>query len=106
MRYLLPAAVVMAVIVFHVSPARAYGDQPWCSAVVYDHSMVRSCHFSTFEACLHEITGGNRGFCEQNPDWFSRGRPAEAPKRRHKRHVNRDERPQSAVVAKWSTFWL
>ena len=90
----------LAVMVFHVGPALAYGDQPWCAAVVYDHSMVRSCHFADVRGVPARNPGGNRGFCEQNPDCASRGRPAEAPKRRHKRHVNRDERPQSAVVAK------
>ena len=90
MRYLLPVAVFMAVMVFHTGPARAYGDQPWCSAVTYDHSVVKSCHFRTFEACLQAITGGNRGFCEQNPDWYGRVPQAEAPKRRHKRHVKSD----------------
>jgi len=90
MRYLLPVTFVAAVMVFHVDSARAYGDQPWCSAVVYDHSMVKSCQYRTFEACLQDITGGNRGFCEQNPDWYGRERPAVTPKRRHKRHVNPD----------------
>ena len=90
MRYLMSAAVFMAVMVFQAGPARAYGDQPWCSAVTYDHSVVKSCYFRTFEACLQAITGGNRGFCEQNPDWYGRIQQAEAPKRRHKRHVNPD----------------
>jgi uncharacterized protein DUF3551 len=90
MRYLLPVTVFMAVMVFHTGPARAYGDQPWCSAVTYDHSVVKSCHFPTFEACLQAITGGNRGFCEQNPDWYGRVPPAESPKRRHKRELSRD----------------
>ena len=90
MRYLLSVAVVMAVTVFHVSSARAYGDQPWCSAVTHDHSVVKSCYFRTFEACLQEITGGNRGFCEQNPDWYGRLPQTQAPKRRHKRRVNRN----------------
>ena len=90
MRYLLPAAIVMALTVFHSGSARAYDDQPWCSAVVYDHSMVKNCRYPTFQACLQEITGGNRGFCDQNPDWFGRLPQAHAPKRRHKRRVKRD----------------
>jgi Protein of unknown function (DUF3551) len=90
MRYLLPVAVVVAVVVFHLAPARAHGDQPWCSAVTYDHSVVRNCVFRTFAECLPEIAGGNRGFCEQNPDWFGRPHQAEAPKRRHTRRVKRD----------------
>jgi len=90
MRYLLPVAVVAAFMVLHAGPARAYGNEPWCSAVTYDHSVVKSCYFRTFEACLQAITGGNRGFCDPNPDWHGRMPQAEAPKRRHKRDVNRD----------------
>jgi hypothetical protein len=90
MRYLLPAVVLMAMMMFHAGPARAYGNEPWCSAVVYDHSWVKNCQYRTFEACLQAITGGNRGFCDQNPDWYGRVHQAEAPKRRHKRHINRD----------------
>ena len=90
MRYLLPVAVAIAVMALNAGSARAYGNEPWCSAVTFDHSVVKSCHFRTFEACLQAITGGNRGFCEQNPDWYGRVPQAESPKRRHKRHVNRD----------------
>ena len=49
-------------------------DQPWCSAVVFDHSVVKNRQYRTFEECLPEILGGNGGFCEQNPDWYGRER--------------------------------
>lgn len=90
MRYMLAAAVFVAVMAVGLSPARAYGNEPWCSAVVFDHSMVKNCQFRTFEECLTEITGGNRGFCEQNPDWYGRDRKAAAPKRHRKPRVKPD----------------
>ena len=90
MRYMLALAVFMAAMAFDLRPVKAYGNEPWCSAVVFDHSVVRNCQFRTFEACLPEIRGGNRGFCEQNPDWYGRERKLEAPKRHRKPRVNRD----------------
>jgi Protein of unknown function (DUF3551) len=92
MRYLLAAAVAVFVGVMAVDlrPAQAYGNEPWCSAVTFDHSVVKRCQFRTFEECLTEITGGNRGFCEQNPDWYGRNHKVEAPKRHHKRRVKGD----------------
>ena len=83
------AAVVAGAIGDRV-PTFTTLNEPWCSAVVYDHSWVKNCQYRTFEACLQAITGGNRGFCDQNPDWYGRVHQAEAPKRRHKRHINRD----------------
>ncbi len=90
MRYVLAAAVFMAVLAVDLRPARAYGDAPWCSAVTYGHSVLKHCVYRTFEECVPNILGGNRGFCEQNPDWIGRAVPAEAPRRRYKRRVNRD----------------
>ena len=85
MRYVLAIAVFMAAMAFDQRPVRDYGDQPWCSAVVFDHSVVKNRQYR-----LPEILGGNRGFCEQNPDWYGRVREVEAPKRHRKPRVNRD----------------
>ena len=90
MRIMLAAAVFIAVMAVDLRPARAYGDGPWCAAVVMGHSVVRDCHYRTFEECYPNILGGNRGSCEPNAYWYGRDPKAEKPKKHRKRQVNRD----------------
>ena len=91
MRILLAAAVFLAafiaVLALDQRPAQAYGGEPWCTAVTMGHSVIRDCHYRTFEECYPNILAGNRGFCEPNPDWYGRNVRAETPKRHRKRHV-------------------
>ena len=90
MRIVLATTVFIVVMAVDLRPVRAYGDGPWCTAVVMGHSVVKSCHYRTFEECYPNILGGNRGFCEPNPYWSGRDPKAEKPWRHHKRQVNRD----------------
>ncbi len=87
---MLAAIVLIAAMAFDLRPASAFGNGPWCSAVVFDHSVVKSCVYRTFEECLPNVLGGNRGFCEQNPDWFGRAERPATPRHHKKRRVNRD----------------
>ena len=90
MRYVLAAAVFIAAIAFDLRPASAFGNGPWCSAVVFGHSVVKNCAYRTFEECLPNVLGGNCGFCEQNPDWFGRAERPKTLRHHKKRRVNRD----------------
>ena len=69
------------------NPAMAeYGEAQWCA--FYDigsGSSVERCEFRDFESCRQEITGGNRGFCSQNPRWTG---PAAQPVHRSPRRSN------------------
>jgi hypothetical protein len=67
---MLVVATLIAVTVLGAGPARAQVEGPWCA--VYDigpGSVAEKCDFMTFEACRQEISGGNRGFCNNNPRW-------------------------------------
>ena len=87
MRIVLAAAVFVFVMAFDLRPVQAYGDAPWCTAVTMGHSVIKDCHYRTFEDCYPNILGGNRGFCEPNPDWYGRNLKVEVPLRHHKRRV-------------------
>ena len=76
-----------AAILIGTGPSQAY-EGPWCARYGIGRSAVAErCHFQTFEACLAEIAGGNRGFCNNNPRWSGK-LAAQLPKRKasHKRH--------------------
>ena len=89
LRIILAAAVLIAVAAFDARPVRAFGDAPWCAYVSLGFGAFQNdCSYRTFEECVPNVLGGNRGFCNQNPNWV--GRPAAVPKAQRKRHVNRD----------------
>jgi hypothetical protein len=90
MRIVLAAAVFIVAMAVDLRPGRADPDGPWCAAVVMGHSVVKSCHYRTFEECYPNILGGNRGSCEPNPYWYGRDQKPEKPRRHRKRPVNRD----------------
>ncbi|HEY5306841.1 MAG TPA: DUF3551 domain-containing protein [Pseudolabrys sp.] len=94
MRMVLSAVTLIAAMALELAlalgPSQAFGNAPWCTAVAIGHSVVKSCYYRTFEECYPNILGGNRGFCEQNPDWYGRNIKAAAHKRHRKHHVNRD----------------
>ncbi|MGH6684485.1 MAG: DUF3551 domain-containing protein, partial [Pseudolabrys sp.] len=72
MRAILAATAFIAVMAFEPRPAQAFGNGAWCTAVTMGHSVIKSCQYRTFEECYPNILGGNRGFCEPNPDWYGR----------------------------------
>jgi len=92
MRYILAAAVFIAVMAFDLRPVQAYGSAPWCAVVdVGWGDIVRECDYRTFEECVPNVLAGNRGFCEQNQSWSGwQSRSAYHPKHHSKRHINRD----------------
>ena len=84
LRILLAAAALTAVATLSPPPASANGHAPWCAVVdIGDENVVSYCSFWSFQECVPFVLAGNRGFCEQNPDF--RG-PAERPHRRSYRH--------------------
>ncbi len=83
-RLIWTGAVFIAVMAFAGAPARAQIHQgPWCSQVpTSGGEIAEDCEWDTLAQCRQAITGGNRGFCTQNPNW--KGPPAK--KSRKKRH--------------------
>ena len=78
-RCLFILATLTGTTLLGLNPAAAYGDGPWCALYeIGPGSSVERCEFRSFESCLQEISGGNRGFCSQNPRWsgqFQAGPP-------------------------------
>jgi hypothetical protein len=70
------AALALFLTLAATHPANA-ADYPWC---YIDQTMSgsTSCAFMTLAQC-RENSGGNGGFCVQNPSW--RGPPAPPPRR-------------------------
>ena len=86
-RCLLGLSMLTGMTLLGFNPAMAaYGEAPWCAIFgIGEGSSVERCEFRSFEACRQEITGGNRGFCNQNPRWSGQ---AAQPARRSPRHSN------------------
>jgi hypothetical protein len=80
----LALATLMGFTTFGLNSARAYYEGPWCAIVdLGPGSSTQRCDFRDFESCRGEITGGNRGFCVQNPRWSGASfAPARDPRRR------------------------
>ena len=79
------AAFAIATL-FEIGPSHAY-EAPWCA--VYEigpGAVAERCEFTTFEACRQEITGGNRGFCNNNPRFAGNQEFAPHRKVSRKRH--------------------
>jgi len=55
---------------------------PWCANQNTGGRVEEDCSFNTFDACRRAITGGNRGFCTQNPAYAG---PPPAPVRKYKK---------------------
>ena len=106
MRIVLAATVFVLAMAFDLRPVHAYGAAPWCTAVTMGHSVIKDCHYRTFEDCYPNIIGGNRGFCEPNPDWYGRNLRPKCPNgiaNGTSSHINAFKR---AVVAMWPVYWL
>ena len=70
LRILTIAGFLAVVAALGPGQARAQGPGPWCAVSTLGWNYVsRNCSFWSFEACYPHITGGNRGFCEPNPDF-------------------------------------
>lgn len=81
------AAVSIAALTAGPRPASAYGDAPWCAVMSLGWGDVATqCSYWSIEECLPYVLGGNRGFCERNPEF--RG-PLERSGRRYYRHRDR-----------------
>ena len=73
---MLAGATLLGTVASHAEPQ-------WCARYdVGQGDSVERCEFHTFEACLAEIRGGNRGFCTQNPRWAG-SQPEPRRPRRH-----------------------
>ena len=79
-------AVLIAVAAFGSAPARAQIHQgPWCSQIpTAGGEIAEDCEWDTLAQCRRAITGGNRGFCTQNPNWHGKA-PAKKKKRSKQR---------------------
>lgn len=94
MRAILLAAAMAAIAFSSVSPARAYGNAPWClKANVGVGVVTERCDFPNFETCGRERPAwGNSAFCVQNsrylPYWQGRfgDEPVRRPLRKTRRH--------------------
>jgi hypothetical protein len=79
-------AAALAAGVASPRPAAASGA-PWCA--VQDigwGNQITDCSFWTQEQCLPFVLGGNRGFCNRNPDYTG---PTERRRVHHRRHHRR-----------------
>ena len=62
-------ATVAAVGLAGLQPANTY-TAPWCAVMNYGNgSMYWDCQYSSIEQCRPNILGGNRGWCNPNPDF-------------------------------------
>jgi hypothetical protein len=85
MQKCLLALVTFVAITSFGRPAQAYYDAPWCAVIdLGPGSSVERCEYWNFAACRQEITGGNRGFCIQNPRWSGAGPYPHSPRRRNR----------------------
>ena len=78
------AALLAAVSAFLPQSAQAYATSPWCAVVntgVGD--MHWDCHYQTVEQCIPHVLAGNRGFCNENPNFTGPSRPTRRAYRRH-----------------------
>ena len=71
------SAAFAAIAFAGIKPSVAY-EGPWCMTASISRSVVKICHFRTFEQCLQErILWGSSAFCVQNaqylPYWTGRG---------------------------------
>ena len=49
------------------------GNGPWCAVVnIGFDSVVEICDFRTFEECRPHVLSGNRGFCNENPEFTAK----------------------------------
>ena len=65
---------LIAATLYAVSePATARGNGAWCARTNTGAGRVQeNCGFKSIEACRRWVTGGNRGFCSQNPAYKKR----------------------------------
>lgn len=83
-RILLAAAALAAVMTLGPRPASAYEPAPWCAVMDMGwENVVTDCSYWSFEACVTRVLGGNRGFCDPNPNFRSSN---ERPRRGNYRH--------------------
>jgi hypothetical protein len=70
MRIIIMTAIAGALLSYGSATAQTRYEGAWCAEAPIGLGFVsKDCRFKTFEACLPWVTGGNRGFCTQNPNW-------------------------------------
>jgi len=91
MRLVLAIAAFGAVLFYNIPASHAYiGNGPWCAFIdMGTGDVFEDCQYRTLEECVPNVLAGNRGTCNPNPRWDGWNRTT-APKKHHKRRVNRD----------------
>ena len=86
---ILPIATVLsaaiAAFVFAGAGSAAARGAPWCAVVsIGMGDLATDCSYWTLEQCVPYVIAGNRGFCEQNPNYTG---PAERRRARQPRRA-------------------
>jgi len=78
------AAAIAAFVLAGAGPAAARGA-PWCAVVsIGMGDLATDCSYWTLEQGVPYVIAGNRGFCEQNPNYTG---PAERRRARQPRRA-------------------
>jgi hypothetical protein len=85
-RIILAAVAVIAALAFNAPPALAR-EAPWCGVIEQSRNNVYwDCRYNSFETCVSNVIAGQRGFCNQNPNYVGESGPAKKGRIHHKRH--------------------
>jgi hypothetical protein len=88
-RIALLAAVTAAILCLNAQPSRAYGNAPWCAVRNIGFGDVEwDCEYASAAECAPTVVAGNRGFCNENPNFVRPYRPV-APWHPRRRVHNR-----------------
>ena len=81
-RTLFAMAVLIGAGVMNLAPAQA-AEAPWCAVTNQGFGdMHWDCHYQTVEQCVPHVLAGNRGFCNENPNYTGPSHPVR--KARHR----------------------
>ncbi|HTT46510.1 MAG TPA: DUF3551 domain-containing protein [Pseudolabrys sp.] len=94
-RLICGGAIALAAVIFHLQPAEARPEAPWCAIINFGYGTVYwDCQYNSIEECRPNVIAGNRGFCNPNPRWEGWYAPKVSEPamhaKRHKRRVKRD----------------
>jgi hypothetical protein len=79
------AAFTFAILAIGPRPAQAYQGAPWCAVInTGTGSVYWDCHYASLEQCVPHVLAGNRGFCNQNPDYAGAAEPRRKTARSHR----------------------
>lgn len=85
-----PSVIIMgaavAAICLTISGSGRAAEGPWCAVLNFGSDVTEDCQYRSLEECVPAVTGGFRGFCNQNPRWQGM---AEPPQLRRKRAARR-----------------